>query len=165
MSKSKSAIISGLIFWALMTCFFIFQHGLWFGIIGGAVSGVIFGFFMYFFTGSKIIERQTQIHIPANDGVILSGGANHFLNFEAVGGKLYLLHDRLQFKSHSLNIQKHELQIPLNNIKAVTFYNVLGLVPNGLSIETKGGRTEKFVINNRKRWKTEIDTVRTLNFI
>jgi hypothetical protein len=96
----------------------------------------------------KTLGEQTIIH---------SGKANHFKNIEAVGGNLYLFADKLRFKSHSINIQNHELIINLNQIKEVSFFNSLGLVPNGLAIKTIDGKTEKFVVNGRKVWKNEID--------
>lgn len=94
------------------------------------------------------------------DSVIYSGVANHFLNYESVGGKLYLVPDKLWFKSHKLNIQNHELLLDINEIEEVRFYNTWGLIPNGLEIKTTNGRVEKFVVYKRKTWKQEIDKLR-----
>ena len=89
--------------------------------------------------------------------VIHYGGANHFKGFEAVGGKLYLYQDQLEFKSHEFNIQVHSLFIPLKEIKEVGFYNTLGLIPNGLKITWGDGKIEKFVVQKRKLWREEIN--------
>ena len=51
-----------------------------------------------------------QIEV-SDDGVIFSGPANHFLNWEGTGGKLFLLKDKLWFKSHRFNLQNNEWQI------------------------------------------------------
>lgn len=65
--------------------------------------------------------------------------------------------DKLQFQSHSFNIQNHGQTINIKQIKEVGFYNTLGLIPNGLAITTIDGQTEKFVVNGRQRWKEQIE--------
>ena len=112
---------------------------------------------MHLFVNSKAIKRQTQIETKVDESIIHSGEANHFKNSEGVGGKLYLLTDKLQFKSHSFNLQNHELTIQIDQIKEITYSNTLGIVPNGLAISLKDGRQEKFVVNGRQLWKTEIE--------
>jgi hypothetical protein len=158
----KYAVISGLFFGALMACYFSFVEGVLPGLISGLLSGIAFGAIMYWFANSKMVKRQTHIDEEDAGSVLYAGAANHFLHGEGVGGKLYLLHNRLQFKSHRFNVQNHELQLDMDNIKNVSFYNTLGLIPNGLKIETTTGKTEKFVVNNRKQWKDEIIKMKTL---
>ncbi|MDN3581978.1 hypothetical protein [Mucilaginibacter flavus] len=154
-SQTKNAFISGIVFGAFMGVFYAFQDDAKTGLICGPISGAVFGVFMYFFTNSKIVKRQTAIDGDM-DGVLYSGAANHFINKEAAGGKLYLLNNKLHFKSHRFNIQNHQLDIAITDIAEVGFYNTLGLVPNGLLISTHDGRQEKFVVNYRKIWKQEI---------
>ena len=89
---------------------------------------------MYLFVNSRKVKQQTALTEEDQDGVIYSGAANHFKNAEAVGGKLYLLTDRLEFKSHGFNIQNHAFNIYLTEIKELVFYKTLGMVPNGLQI-------------------------------
>lgn len=85
------------------------------------------------------------------------------MNGEAVGGKLYLMKDKLQFKSHGFNIQNHSQIITLEQIKEVVFFNTIGLIPNGLAIMTNEGKTEKFVVNSRRLWKKEIEKLKVNN--
>lgn len=87
-----------------------------------------------------------------------SGGANHFKNGEAVGGKLYLTEEDLIFKSHNLNLQNHELIIKRNTIKAIESCNTMWLVPNGLRIILANGSKERFVVNGRKKWLKLLNT-------
>lgn len=89
--------------------------------------------------------------------IIRSGGANHFLNGEAVGGKLYLLADKIQFKSHGFNIQNHGQIINIEENKEVKYRNILGLFPTGLAITTYDGKTERYVVGERRLWKEAID--------
>lgn len=157
MTEIKNALLAGLAFGILLGIFLGFLLDLKSAMIAGSISGLAFGAILYFFVSSKMVKRQTQIDGAGNLTLIHSGGANHFKNGEAVGGKLYLLPDRLQFKSHSFNIQNHEHTIELTKIREVSFYNTLGLVPNGLAIITTDGHAEKFVVNGRKLWKEEIE--------
>lgn len=152
----KGGLLSGLFFAIGMSCYYCYQFGFIVGIITGIFAGVFFGLVMYFFVSSKTVERQTQIQIPDDETIIFSGPANHFLKWEGAGGKLYLLKDKLWFKSHRFNLQNHEWQLPIDQVKEVNFYNVLGFAPTGLAITTYNGKNEKFVVNNRKDWMAAI---------
>ena len=157
MTKIKNSILAGLIFGLLFGTFQAFSHGINSAIISTPISGLLFGLFIHLFVNSKAVKRQTQIETEDGERIILSVGANHLKNSEGVGGKLYLLTDKLQFKSHGFNLQNHELMIYIDQIKDITFYNNLGIVPNGLAFSLKDGRQEKFVVNGRQLWKTEIE--------
>lgn len=109
---------------------------------------------------SKTVKKQTQIENLDDKPIVRSGRANHFINGEAVGGKLYLLTDKLQFQSHGFNIQNHGQIIDLEQIREVSFYNTLGLIPNGLAVTTLDGQTQKFVVNGRRLWKEEIEKLK-----
>lgn len=158
MTEIRNSIFAGLAFAILFGTYLLVVYGAEYALIGGPLSGLFFGLGMYWFVKSKTYKNQTKIQTSNNTDIIHSGSANHFVNFEGVGGKLYLLKDTLQFKSHNFNLQNHETVIALNNIKEIGFYNSLGIVPNGLAVTTKDGKTEKFVVNGRKTWKEKIET-------
>ncbi len=160
MNNDKNTILAGLSFGVLMGLFLALRIDTHYAIIAGSTSGLAFGALLYYFGKSKSVARHTQIHVNDGETVIYSGRANHFLNGEAVGGKLYLLANRLQFQSHGFNIQNHGLVVELSQIQEVGFYNVYGLVPNGLVITTSNGQTEKFVVNGRQQWKSEIEKLK-----
>jgi hypothetical protein len=162
MTKIKNSILAGIFFGVSFGTFQGFMHGINAAIISGPISGLLFGIFIHLFVNSKAVKRQTQIETKDGESIIHSGGANHFKNSEGVGGKLYLMNDKLQFKSHSFNLQNHELAIYIDQIKDITFYNNLGIVPNGLAISLKDGRQEKFVVSGRQLWKTEIEKLRAI---
>ncbi len=162
MTAIRNSIFSGLAFGILLGLFLAALFEPLYALAVGLFSGFVFGTMMYFFLTSKSVKKQTQIENLNGQTVVRSGGANHFIKAEAVGGKLYLLEDRLHFKSHHFNTQNHELIINLLQIKEVSFYNTLGFFPNGLAVTTNDGQTEKFVVNNRKLWKEEIE--KALNF-
>jgi hypothetical protein len=157
----RNSILAGIAFGLLFGLFLAVPFEIKYALIAGPISGLAFGLAMYFFVTSKTVMQQTQIKNIDGEPIIHSGGANHFKNVEAVGGKLYLLKDKLQFQSHNFNIQNHGLIIDLNQIKEVSFYNTLGLIPNGLLIKKNNGQIEKFVVNGRRIWKEEIEKLKS----
>lgn len=160
MTEIRNLILAGLAFGLLFGLFLAFRFKAHYALIAGPISGLAFGTALYFFVTSKTVKKQTQIENLNGKPIIRSGGANHFINGEAVGGKLYLLTDKLLFQSHDFNIQNHGQIIGLEEIKEVSFYNTLGLIPNGLSVTTLGGQTEKFVVIGRQVWKEEIEKLK-----
>ncbi|MBT3864408.1 hypothetical protein HOE67_00865 [Candidatus Peregrinibacteria bacterium] len=98
-----------------------------------------------------------DIQLKKGESIIKKGLANHFKGVEGVGGKLFLTTQRIFFKSHSLNIQKHEQSIPYSKIKSVGKRNTLFVIPNGMYIELLNGNKEKFVVFGRNKWISEIE--------
>jgi len=160
MTEIKNSILAGLTFGLLSGGIFAVMFDPRYALIAGLISGLAFGTVIYFFVTSKTVRKQMHIENMEGKPVLRSGGANHFINGEAVGGKLYLLTNKLQFQSHKFNVQNHGQTIDLDQIKEVNFYNTLGLIPNGLEIMTLGGQTEKFVVNGRRFWKEEIERLK-----
>ena len=159
MEARKSSILSGIAFGIITGIFIAILADIRFGLIAAPINGLAFGALIYLFLTSKIVNQQTKLDAKVGEQVIYSGGANHFRNIEAVGGKLYLLPDKLEFKSHNFNIQNHSLIIDLNNIKGMRFYNILWIIPTGLEIIMTDGHKEKFVVNSRKKWRKEIEII------
>lgn len=152
----KALVVSSIGFTILFGVMMALMNGLGYALIAAPIAGLLWGLLMYFFINSKKVKQQTQITGVDERDIIHSGGANHFKNAEAVGGKLYLLQDKLEFKSHGFNIQNHAFIINTEEIKEITYFNTLGLVPNGMKLILKDGDEEKFVVNNRNFWKTAI---------
>ena len=152
----KSLVYASIGFALLFGIFIAFINGIWYALIAGPITGALWGLMMYLFVNARKVKEQTILEGVEASEVIYSGGANHFKNAEAVGGTLYLLSDRLAFKSHQVNIQNHTFAIKINNIQDIIFYNTLGLIPNGLKIILKDGAEEKFVVNHRDIWKKNI---------
>lgn len=157
MKNIKNSIFAGLLFGLLFGLSQAISYDINRALIVGPISGLLFGIAIYSFVNSKTVKKQTEIGDVDDKLIIRSGGANHFINGEAVGGKLYLLSDKLQFQSHDFNLQNHGLIIDIGQIKEVSFCNTFGVVPNGLKITTLDGGKEKFVVDGRKRWKEEIE--------
>lgn len=152
----KALVISSIGFTVLFGVIMALMNGMGYALVAAPIAGLLWGLLMYFFINSKKVKQQTQITGVEESDIIYSGGANHFKNAEAVGGKLYLLKNKLEFKSHGFNIQNHAFIINTDEIAEVIFFNTLGIVPNGLKLILKDGDEEKFVVNNRSLWKTAI---------
>ena len=161
MDTIKRSVLAGIAFGFLYGIYLAFSRDVYHALILGPILGVAFAVTTYLFMTSKIVKQQTQIADLDDKDILRSAGANHFKNGEAVGGKLYLMSDKLAFKSHRFNIQNHALTIAIVQIKEVRFYNTLGVIPNGLVVTLLDGQTEKFVVANRKHWKEDIEKLTT----
>jgi hypothetical protein len=157
MTEKRNSIIAGLAFGLLFGLYLAFRYEIQYALICGPISGILFGLGFYFFITSKTVKRQTQIEENNGEDIILCRSANHLKNREAIGGSLYLLTDRIQFKPHGFNIQNHEMKIELEEIKEIRVFNTLGIVPNGLELILMNGKIEKFVVDGRKQWREEIE--------
>mgnify|MGYP006292735299 CR=1 FL=1 len=159
----KTFILSGTIFGIIMGTFAVFIWDLSTGIFAGIISGLLFGLTMsiFVFIQSKVLKKNIQENV-SDKKIIFEGGANHFMGFEGVGGRLCLNDEELVFKSHIFNIQNHTLTIPVNQIKSVQIKNTLGFIPNGLQVITNNS-VEKFVVFKRKKWMQKINEAIELN--
>ncbi|MGN6264716.1 MAG: GRAM domain-containing protein [Ginsengibacter sp.] len=122
-------------------------------LVGGALAGLLFGWLIGLFVNSKLWIQGTKINIESDETILFETGANHLKGAEAVGGKLYLTTKRLTFKSHKLNIQKHELSINLSDIEKAERFKTLGIENNGLAVTISPNDTiERFVVQQPKEW-------------
>lgn len=102
-----------------------------------------------------LISSEPAAILESSEYEIRVGAANHYMGNEGVGGKLFLTNRRLRFKSHSINIQVHELSIPLSRI--VKIEKVKGFLSfNQIGVFLKDGSVEKFVVYNRDAWMIDI---------
>ena len=120
------------------------------------LSGGLFALIIGLFSTSRIVPAATAIPLAAGDGVVYSGLANHFRNFEARGGRLALTNTELVFVPHVVNIQRGELRIPRSEIASVASVRTWGIIPNGLAVTLKSGKVERFVVNDRNDWVAKL---------
>jgi len=97
-----------------------------------------------------------NIELRNNETLIKQGAANHWQGWEAVGGRLFLTDQRLVFKSHSFNVQRHETSIELEELAFAKPRNNFLLLPNGMFIYLRKRQEERFVIWSRKDWINKI---------
>jgi hypothetical protein len=120
--------------------------------LSGFASGILFGLAIAIFVSYQAKKFTQNRPLFPDEALIKEGGANHFLNGEAVGGWIYLSDSRFFFKSHSSNIQNHEFIISISEIIEVESSKTLGIFSNGLKLTLKNQKVEKFVVNDSKSW-------------
>ena len=120
--------------------------------MAGIVSGILMGWMTDRFFASNIFTKSTDFHFGNGEVAIFQTAANHFKGTEAVGGSLCLTNKRLLFKSHNLNVQNHDLSIPLADVEKLERFKTLGLVNNGLAIKLSTNVSEKFVVDKANQW-------------
>lgn len=109
------------------------------------------GFWIFMFLFQLfMLNKNKKIAKEINGKIYYQGPANHFVGVESVGGYLFVTKDKIIFKSHSFNIQNHNIEILQKNIIEVKPYNNLRIFPNGLEVIQKG-KTDKFVVNDRMK--------------
>jgi len=153
--------VMGLLIGVPAAIFAGIDTGLKGGIIFGTIMGMLFGLYACVFAEfqSRNFEKTTS-QITGGRNVLKKGPANHFMNGESVGGYLFLLDEIIIFKSHNVNINKHQIILPYKKIVDIKPSLTLGLVPNGMKITTSGGEVEQFVVNGRKDWVRKIENAR-----
>lgn len=156
----KTFLGAGFFFGLIMGVFFVLIAGLTIGAILGVVAGVFFGLFVALFARSQSETFTSERPLEPNEILIKEGAANHFLNNEAVGGWIYLTDKRLLFKSHSVNVQNHELSILLGEIVEAERGRTFGIVPNQLRLKLKNQTIEKFVVGGVGDWTKNIEKLR-----
>jgi len=168
-SFAKTALITGVAFGIPMgllagVVFGIVRglsNGVVFGLVTAAISGLAFGLAM---AGFIAIQRRRFAQARPDftgEQLLHDGPANHFLNGEGVGGWLFLTKERLLFRSHRFNFQRHELSMPLEDIAEVQPVRTAKVFPNGLRCVTHSGRDDRFVVEAHRRWCGEIVRAQT----
>ncbi|HEY6154725.1 MAG TPA: hypothetical protein VIW07_13375 [Candidatus Udaeobacter sp.] len=158
-----STLRSGIPFGIAMAITIWFIVGSRLALSGGVVAGLLFGILMAAFVTFQRRRFLAQQPDFPDEEVVWQGPANHFFNGEGVGGWLYLTTRRLFFRSHAVNIQRHETNLLLADIAEATPRLTAGFIPNGLLVRTASGAEERFVVDGRKRWCSEITNAKKRN--
>lgn len=96
-----------------------------------------------------------------DEEMIRDSAANLQRGIETVGGWLYLTTERLIFEAHAFNVQSGRTIIPLRDVEDVwlCWTKLLGLIPvfpNSLAVSTAKGKTFRFVLGDRDKWRIAI---------
>lgn len=158
----KSAVYAGLMFGLISTPIAGFFSGMFPPHSGGdavallaqgLIAAVGFGLIMGLFVRSKTVARQTAIELPDGEAVEFEGNANHFLNGEGRGGRLYLTNRNLIFQPHRFNLQSTRVVIPRADIAGAAKCRTWGIFPNGLLVTHRDHGMDRFVIaGDRQEW-------------
>ena len=160
---SKIFFLTSIPFGIFMGLVFAFNSHWRLAVVSGLMAGILFGLIMAAFSTSQWVKDSSRPQILTNEQIVKDGPANHFKGLEGVGGWLFLTDRRLVFKSHSLNVQTHELSIPLNEISDAQPTLTAKFIPNGLKVITRDGHSESFVVEGRREWSNQIKTMLAKN--
>ena len=158
----KTGVASGIIFGIFMAIFSIFTMGIAHALLVGVIAGVMFGLIIGVFTGMMSKKMAGKLPLLPGEEIVKEGPANHFVKGESVGGWLTVTNQRLHFTSHKINVQVHNLSLPLHEIAGAETSATAGIVPNGLLIKTASGQKERFVVNGRAAWVNALGQVKGL---
>jgi len=164
---TKLNLLSFLFYFVVMGLASSWMDGWRSGILQAFFCALMFFFMMPWlqkFNMKSVTKMMMKTSIEDEENGILCGGANHFKSIEGVGGKMVLFHDELVFKSHKINIQRHEIRMPLSTIADITTYQVWGLFPTGLKITLQNGSVEKFVVGKPDEWVTAVLMAKALAY-
>lgn len=155
----KTLLITGVLFGGLMSPILILLYGAKVGTICAVASGIAFGIAIAVFSEWQRKRMEARGGEFEGEPVLFQGPANHFLNRESRGGFLTLTPTRLAFRSHGMNVQNSSFDLSLSEIEKVWPARSLGIVPNGLRVQSRGGAVEKYVVFANRDWVAKIEGV------
>lgn len=90
--------------------------------------------------------RIPSLDLEQGEGLRAEVFANLFRGWESVGGRLSVTDRRIRFESHAWNVQVGPSEIRFDEIASVRPCNTFWVIPNGLRVETSGGKVYRFVV-------------------
>ncbi len=155
-------IIAGTVHMGLLALFEYFMDGAISSYYSLLFQGVFFGVFMCIgfplfsekFAQKLGSKRGFQItpDLEPDEEIAIQGPANLFRGFEGVGGKVFLTNKKIIFKSHKINIQRGQTDIPYQDVKQILKIKTGAIVDNGIRVVTVNGKENDFVLNDRDLW-------------
>lgn len=155
-------VLTGTLHMGLLALFEYFMDGAISSYYSLLFQGVFFAFFMcigFPFFSEKFARKlgikpgfQIIPDLEPDEEIAVQGPANLFRGFEGVGGKVFLTNKKIIFKSHKLNIQRGQTDIPYNDVKQVLKRKTGNIVDNGIRVITVSGKEHDFVLNDRDLW-------------
>jgi hypothetical protein len=91
-----------------------------------------------------------------NEMVVKASDGSHLTEGNTIKGKLILTTQRFYFKPETNGIKYSDIEIYPDTIKEVLLFKNRPILPTGLSIVTKDGAENKFLVKNRNAWNAMI---------
>jgi hypothetical protein len=152
--KIVYSIATGLLFAVTMFVYLSITSKKDIAIVVSIFVFIITPFIAYFKIFSKIDFGGKFLKID-KERIIYSGLSNFFLHKLPVGGRLYLLDDKLIFQTNLINFMKrHQEIIFLNEILNVGLDDSMR---NRIFIKTNNSEVKKFVVYKKELWKQKVE--------
>lgn len=121
-------------------------------------GGVLAGGWVYLFYYSGRRNKQEFKGATESADVKMQGAASHFHDGEEVGGTLFMIGDELVFQSHNFSLRRHEMRVPLKDIKDAGLFEKYGHRAGGLKIALHNGQVVRFGSRHAERWMERIES-------
>lgn len=114
---------------------------------------VFFSGFWYLFAFGITYKKQRVMDNFATDlSIAFYGVAHQLIKTSGVSGVLYATEGQLIFQPNKKDWIENSSAVDWENITDIQTYSFLGLVDQGLIIQTKGGMKFKFQVNQPQVW-------------
>jgi hypothetical protein len=132
-----------------------FDKALMLSLTGGVLAG---GWvYLFYYTGRQ--NKKEFMGIAEGSEAKVQGAASHFHDGEEVGGTMFLFEEYLVFQSHTFSLRRHELRIPLKDIRDVGLFEKYGHREGGLKVVLQDGQTVRFGSKHATRWMERIEEI------
>lgn len=122
-------------------------------------QATFFGVFWYFIFLKLLIKKeQPSFEVVENESVAFYGVAHQLIKTSTVVGVLYATDQQLRFEPNTKNFLSSSLALDWTNIKNIQYNTFWGLYNRGICIQTAGGMTFKFVVNQPQVWMEVLQT-------
>ncbi|WP_410880731.1 hypothetical protein [Myroides sp. DW712] len=109
-------------------------------------------FWWFIFFKLQIKKKKLAFEGGDNQSVAFYGVAHQLIKTSTVVGVLYATDKQLCFEPDTKAFVSSTWAVDWRNIKKIQYYSFLGLYNRGLLIQTQGGMTFTFVVNQPHVW-------------
>lgn len=110
------------------------------------------GFWFLFAFGFKYKRKQVMDHIASDSSIAFYGAAHQFIKTSVVSGVLYATENQLIFEPNDQDWIENSWTLDWDNVDNIQIYSFMGVVDQGVLIQTKGGMKARFQVNQPRVW-------------
>jgi len=93
-----------------------------------------------------------KIVLKPNETILRAGSSNLRQEDQQINGKLIVTNQRIYFKTLKLEHQFCDKEINPGEISELFYFNVMWILPKGITIKTKKGEALCFTVSDRNEW-------------
>ena len=93
-----------------------------------------------------------KIVLKPNETILRAGSSNLRQEDQQIIGKLIVTNQRIYFKTLKLEHQFCDKEINPGEISELFYFNVMWILPKGITIKTKKGEALCFTVSDRNEW-------------
>lgn len=126
-------------------------------LIGGAIFGVVMGFFNALFLNrfgvpKKILE-SISLELNVDEEILFKSAANLPTYLVVLKGQLFITNKRIVFKQYNTTTEEEPLCIGLHDIAKLEIRKLLFIFDSGLAVHTQSKHEYHFTIHRIKKLK------------